>query len=171
MVDNLCATATYLGSHMPTGKRLHIGGIRFSNAYGTLLGERYTNGIQLDFTDAAAFNVWLNSGGTLGYSEYQLDMLMFAKDRVSNAYPGLYLAVATDEDSDSEDPSAHPPLPLLRADVATALTKAGCVVFIDPFETALVPYYHCLATNGGAVEQASLGTYTFESMRHAITGQ
>ena len=93
------------------------------------------------------------------YVEYQLDILMCAKEMAPTAL--LYIALATDEDSDSS---------LNKLAVADALTESGSIVFIDPASGDLVPYYQPLAVNGGAIEQESgnLGTFTFQNMRQAI---
>ncbi len=118
---------------------------------------------------------WVEEDGPGGGLEYQLDILMFAKEMAPQATPGLYIALATDEDSDSEDPQQHNP-PLYRTTVASALTQAGCIVFIDPTNemaddgiTPLSTYYSSLAVNGGSIE-TSLGTFTFPLMRQAILG-
>ena len=94
---------------------------------------------------------------------------MFAKGLAPNAYPGLYIALATDEAPESV--SAYS-----KADVITALTQSGSIVFIDPGvqydrSVNLPDYYQPLAVNGGAVEEITLTTkFTFPKMREAILG-
>jgi hypothetical protein len=166
-------TVNYLYQHLQTqGKLLRVGGIKFSNTYPNLLDPLsiFSNGVLRDLADMtdtnalATFNAWVNEAQQGGDYEYQLDILMFVKNMALEAYPRLYIALTTDEDSDSDWR-----LPI--QDVATALTQAGCVVFIDPTISSLVSYYQPLAVNGGAVEQTSLGTFTFTLMRQAILGQ
>jgi hypothetical protein len=123
----------------------------------------YSYGEHFSFTtDTNVFKSWVDVAGPGGDTEYQLDILMFAKDMAPYAFPGLYIALATDEDSDSEPR-------LLRADVANMLTEARCIVFIDCAVQSLVSYYQPLAVNGGAVE-TNLDTYHFDLMRQAILG-
>jgi hypothetical protein len=182
--DGITATVNYLSAQLRAQSRLfHVAGIKFSDNYQPNILDPslpYSYGELFDFTtDIAAFNGWVNGNWLSGGVEYQLDILMFAKDLLPEAVPGLYIALATDEDSDSEPR-------LLRQDVATALTQVGCIVFIDPgrdidTETGTwlidhngIPgYYSGLAVNGGAVEQepGNLGTFTFQHMRQAVLGQ
>ena len=78
---------------------------------------------------------------------------------------------------------ASPGFPqLLRtADVnrlPSALDSSNAIVFIDPGTRwdidipteDLTLYYQPLAVNGGAIEEASMGTFTFPLMRQAILG-
>jgi len=125
----------------------------------------------LSFTGDWRYRSLAVSGGAGGGIEYQLDILMCAKGMSPEACPGLYIALATDEDSDS---SLH------IEEVAYALTCSGSIVFIDCAQqydqysypaVDLFEYYQPLAVNGGAVETGSIGTFTFQHMRQAILAQ
>jgi|GEM_PF-2924620 len=177
MKDGVKATVEYLYSQLTgCGRPIRVAGIKYSSGYApALLGGPYTYGVKYDFAtlssseDITAFENWVSAAGPGGEIEYTLDILEYAKD-MPEATPGMYIALATDEDADSEDPSYHNP-PLYRTTVAADLAAAGCIVFIDPASPSLESYYQPLAVNGGAVEVGSIGTFTFALMRQAIVTQ
>ncbi len=170
-------TILHLRTLQAQGRQLRVAGVKFSEWYPSLLdvslpgsyGEFRDFATMADVGAVDAFKRWIEEGGRGGNLEYQLDILMFAKNLSSAAYPGLYIALATDDVSLSEPR-------LLRQEVASALAEAGCMPFIDcryvidPANQDLVSYYTRLAVNGGAVEEASVGTFTFPLLRQAIVG-
>lgn len=171
-------TVDYLASELTTqGRLFYVAGIKFDYYYPNPLDPSlpYSRGVFHDFicmtdnNNINAFKMWVDEPGPGGYIEFQLDVLLFAKYLAPFSQPGLYIALATDEDSDSEDPGLHNP-PLYRSSVADALTQAGCIVFIDPGVSSLVSYYQPLAVNNGVVEISSVGTFRFLLMRQAILG-
>ena len=123
-----------------------MAGIKFSDFGYQPNPEVCNNTAELHYfsTDISAFIQWVEAAGPGGTTEYQLDILMCAKEMAPTAL--LYIALATDEDSDSS---------LNMLAVADALTESGSIVFIDPASGDLVPYYQPLAVNGGAIEQES----------------
>jgi hypothetical protein len=172
MRNGITGTVNYLAQQLQTqGVTLRVGGIKFSNQYtpSPLVCDQKAR--LYDFTtDTAAFNVWVNEGSPEGGDERQLDILMCVKDKDPAACPGLYVALATDEDSDST---------LDKWFVAAGLNQSNAIVFIDhavrydPEDgIELMPYYLPLAVNGGALEEetGNLGTFTFQHMRQAILG-
>ena len=170
MRHGIKATVDYLYEQLQVqGRALRVAGIKFSDYYpvnpavGNNRAELRDFAVLADTEARDAFKNWVDAAGPGGDVEYQLDILMFAKDMSPAALPGLYIALATDEDSDST---------LDMQTVANALDQSNAIVFIDPKYAALVPYYQPLAVNGGAIEQESgnLGTFTFQRMRQAILG-
>jgi len=167
MRQGITDTVDYLSQQLQAqGRLLRVAGIKYSNYYEPNPGLNSNRAVFYDFTtDTNSFNGWVEAGGAGGELEYTLDILMCAKDMAPTACPGLYIALATDEDSDSI-PSVTP----ATEEVAMALTQAGCIVFIDPATTSLVSYYEPLAVNGGAVEQeaGNIGWFRYENMRQRI---
>lgn len=161
--NGINATVDYLAAQLLTqGREFQVAGIKFSDSYPVNPALDNNRAVLYDYTtDTTAFKSWVSQDGPGGGTEYQLDVLMFAKDMAPNASPGLYIALATDEDSDSS---------LDKTAVANALAASNSIVFIDPATTDLVSYYRPLAVNGGVVEEetGNIGTFTFQHMRTSI---
>jgi len=176
MREGVEQTVGYLYAELRAqGRTFRVAGIKFSNVYLPNAAVGYNQAELREFAilgDTAArdaFNAWVDAYvGPDGDREYQLDILMFAKDMAPGAVPGMYVALATDENSDST---------LNKSALASALAQCGSIVFIDPGRLYdpdngenLVTYYTPLAVNGGCVEAATLGQFTFPHLREAVVG-
>ena len=151
----ICDTVDYLGTCLGSGCLL-VGGIKFND-------YDYTSHTYQLTSNLAAFKTWVSQQWGQGGIELQLEALQSA----ANMAPGGYIALATDEDWDSTlDPD----------DVRDELEASGCAVYIDPRyqydgSVNLIELYGPLAVNGGSVEGASIGTFTFQHLRQDICPQ
>jgi parallel beta-helix repeat protein len=144
----VCATVDCLAGLAPC----LFGGVKFNNS--NLL--EYAGGTLT--TDTAAFKNWVNASWGGGSTELPFEALLLAASRA----PAGFLALATDEDSDSTQYTAQ--------QTAALLSASGCMVFVDPGVASLESYYSPIAVNGGVVERATVGTFTFPTMRQAVAG-
>jgi hypothetical protein len=174
-------TVDTLGARLGAqGRQFRVAGVKFSNVYTNVLDPLLPNskGELFGFTTSIGdFKTWVDGIVFTGQNEYQLDILEYAKSLSPSSTPGLYMALATDENSDST---------LSINAVAADLDASNAIVFIDPgrsgddnhpdywgYPLDLFAYYAPLAVNGGVVETeyGVCGYFTYPHMCSAISGR